>query len=79
MITWCPEQMQLYINASDHIYQVHMANGAAPYISDNVCQLPIQIDTYMEKLDFHVMKIQSTYVILGYIGFLIKKPSLYVD
>ena len=52
--------MELHINASDHIYQ-------AQYISGIVCQLPIQIDTYLEKLDFHVMKLQSIDVILGYL------------
>ena len=71
--------MELRIKASDHIYQVHMANGSVQYISGIVCQLPIQIDTYLEKLDFHVMKLQSTYDILGYPWFFNKNPSLSID
>ena len=73
------QQMELHINASDHIYQVHMANGNVQYISGIVCQLPIQIDTYLEKLDFHVMKLQSADVILGYPWFFNKNPSLSID
>ena len=65
--------MELHISASDHIYQVHMANGNVQYISGIVCQLPIQIDTYLEKLDFHVD------VILGYPWFFNKNPSLSID
>ena len=35
--------------------------------------------TYLEKIDFHVMKLQSAYVILGYPWFFNKKPSLSID
>ena len=64
------QQLQLHINASDYIYQVHTENGGIQYINAIGCQMPIQIDTYMEKLDFHVLKLQSTHVILGYPWFL---------
>ncbi len=46
------QQMQFQLDASDHIYQVHMANGGVQYITGVVSQLPINIDTYMERIDY---------------------------
>ena len=71
--------MHLKLDESDHIYRVHMANGGVQYITGLASQLLVHIDTYMERLNFHVMKLQSADVILGYPWFFNKSHSLSID
>ena len=73
------QRMHLKLDESDHIYRVHMANGGVQYITGLASQLLVHIDTYMERLDFHVMKLQSADVILGYPWFFNKSRSLSID
>ena len=65
--------MKLYINASDHIYQVHGQMKASCTLVELFVNC--HIDTSMEKLDFHVMKLQSANVIFGYLWFSNEIPS----
>ena len=51
---------------SDHTYQVHIADKGGQYNNGVIHQLPIYRDTHVEKLDFHVMSLRSTALILGY-------------
>ena len=46
---------------SDHTYQVHIADKGGQYNNGVIHQLPIHI-----KLDFDVMSLRSTALILGY-------------
>ncbi len=64
---------------SDHTYQVHLADGGIQYINGAIHELPIHIDTYVESVDFHVMSLRSTDVILGYPWFFNKNSSLAID
>ena len=41
--------------------------------------LGISIDTYVEEIDFHVMNLSTTNVILGYPRFFNKNSSLSID
>ena len=51
---------------SDHTYRVHLAEGRVQYINRVIHSLGISIDTYIEEVDFHVMNLCTTDVILGY-------------
>ena len=64
----------LHPSLSDHTYQVHLVDGEVQYINGAIHQLPIHIDTYVEKLDFHVMSLRSIDVILSCPCFLIRIP-----
>ena len=64
---------------SDHTYQVRLADGGIQYINGAIHELPIHIDTYVESVDFHVMSLRSTDVILGYPWFFNKNSSLAID
>ena len=71
--------MHLKLDVNDHVYRVHMANGSVQYIIGPTSQLVVHIDAYMKRLDFHVIKLQSIDVILGYPWFYNKNPSLSID
>ena len=62
---------------SDHTYRVHLADGRVQYINGAIHSLGISIDTYVEEVDFHVMNLCTTDVILGYPWLYIKNSSVY--
>ena len=64
---------------SDHTYTVHLADGRVQYINGAIHSLGISIDTYVEEVDFHVMNLSTTDVILGYPWIFNKNPSLSID
>ena len=50
---------------SDHAYRVHLpADGRVQYINGVVYLLGISIDTYVEEVDFHVMNLCTTNVVV---------------
>ena len=71
--------MELQPSLNDHNYQIHLADGGVQYINGEIHQLLIHIDTYVEKLNFHVMNLRSTYVILRYPRFFNTNSSLSID
>ena len=73
------QTLGLRTRLSDHTYRVHLAGGGIQYINGAVHQVPVHIDSYVEKLDFHVMKLRSADVILGYPWFYNKNSSLSID
>jgi hypothetical protein len=73
------QMLGLRTNISDHTYKVHLADGGIQYINGAIHQLLISINSYVEKLDFHVMKLRSADVILGYPWFYNKNSSLSID
>ena len=41
-------------------------DGGVQFINDVIHELPININTYIEKMGFYVMTLRSTNIILGY-------------
>ena len=51
---------------SDYTKKVQLAHGRVQYINGAIHSLGISIDTSIEEVDFHVMNLCTTDVILGY-------------
>ena len=69
---------------NDHLVQMlglqtKLADGGIQYINEQIHDLQIHIDTYEENLDFDVMSLRSTDVVLGYPWFFNKNSSLCID
>ena len=58
---------------------MHLVDGRVQYINGVIHSLGISIDTYIEEVDFHVMNLSTTDVILGYPWFYNKNSSLSID
>ena len=64
---------------SDHTDKVHLADGRVQYINGAIHSLGVSIETYVEEVNFHVMNLCTTAVILGYPWFYNKNSSLFID
>ena len=69
--------LEIQPTISDLIYKVYWADGRVRYINDVIHSLAIYIDTYKEQLDFHLINLYTTNVILGYPWFFNKNSFFF--
>ena len=63
-------------NLGDHTYKVHLLDRRVQYINGVIHQLPNNMDSYVEKVNFHVVNFRSADVTLSYLWFYNTNPSL---
>ena len=72
------QTLRIKTTKSDHDYKVLTAGGHVQRHSLIAHGVPLVINNYIEKLTFHVMRLRTVDVVLGYIWFY-NRHSLYID
>ncbi|MCO5591899.1 hypothetical protein L7F22_045892 [Adiantum nelumboides] len=74
------QELNLQTQASDHEYRVKMARGEDTDVWNQIVpHLQLELANYKENLDFHIMRLDRTDVVLGIPWFYDKQDSLYID